>query len=235
MNSTPEILRAGRLTIACLSVTALLACGGGEPGPTSNAEPDAEQLSAHALAQAQRTVIFRSSDKVAIADFVERSAVDPCVLTIIQVVINKGRGRSDGVTTKYKAVNLQGFAANECTGAYEQTFYAGGSEEANVAINESRASARASILINYSSGGVGQGEIDLTWIGGSERSNSTKSISLGANVKLVSKSTDTFRFADVTGSLVIDGDDLLSASHNSGINGYVATYGQATIEIVRTP
>ncbi len=81
---------------------------------------------------------------------------------------------------------------------------------------------------------IRQVEIDLTWSGGFASTDDTKTIKIGPDIKIISKTSSSFRFADtVTGSIVIDGDDYLSSSHRSGINGYTVTRGETTIQIVR--
>jgi hypothetical protein len=239
MNIIHGVVRAGLVALAGICVASLVGCGGGgDAGPTPSAAPDAEKTSARALAASVSTTgeatasagarpvsFIKYNAGVAIGDFVDIAA-DGCTWTFAQITAYPKGSRS--------ALNFQAFIYDYCTGQYGDYFY-GSADDAKVVINEHGAFARATLPLESSAGVIKKVEINLTWNGGVARTDNTKTINIGPDIKIISKTSSSFKFADtVTGSIVIDGDDYLSSSHNSGINGYTVTYGETTIQIVRT-
>jgi hypothetical protein len=235
MRNLHSIVRRGLRVLAGFGITALAACGGGgDAALTATAAPEAEMPSAHALAKSGTSsasvVTYRG--RVAIADFLERSA-DGCTWTYAQIVAGAFLAPGNGSQSVGKDLNVYGFIYDECNGTYD-LFAGGGDPHEKVFIKESGATASGAFMVEFPGGAIKKVEINLSWNGGVARTDNTRTINIGPEVKVISRTTSSFKFADsVTGSIVIDGDDHLSSSHTSGVSGYTVQNGETTIQVVR--
>ncbi len=228
MNTIDRGVRIIRLAVLG-GIASLAACGGGGDGAvTTAAAPSAEMPSVRALAgsRSPSVSVLRFKDEVAIADFLESSS-DGCTWTYAQIVAYGG-GRS-------KDLNVYGLVFDQCVDSYAY-FAAFGDPNAKVVITDHAAFASGVLTGYFPDGSTRKVEIDLAWNGGVARTDDTRTVNIGPNLKLISRTSSSFKFADsVSGSFVIDGKDHLSSGYNSGVTGYTVQNGETTIQIVRQP
>ena len=104
--------------------------------------------------------------------------------------------------------------------------------------NLAAAEVSGNVAMTDNLGNTRHASLALSWQGGVLRRDLFRYDSSTALSRTVLRNLSTLRFSDsVTGSLVVDGVDLLSPSNvtdNSGISGLVAEGSGVSIDIIRT-
>ena len=103
--------------------------------------------------------------------------------------------------------------------------------------NLTAAEVSGNVVVMDNLGNTKQVSLALSWQGGALTRDLFKYVSSTATSRTVLKSLSTLRFSDsVTGSLVVNGVDLLSPSNvtdHSDISGFVAKASGSSIDIIR--
>lgn len=155
----------------------------------------------------------------------------------VEVFAGESFARTDNLRTFTPYLILQIVGYNACT---EESFFMSGSTEQftfTVLGNLAAAEVSGNVVVADIRGNTKHVSLALSWQGGVLRRDLFKYDSSNALSRTVLRNLSTLRFSDsVTGSLVVDGVDLLSPSNvtdNSGISGLVAKVSGASVDIIR--
>ena len=156
----------------------------------------------------------------------------------VEVFAGESFARTDNLRTFTPYLILQIVGYNACT---EESFFMSGSTEQftfTVLGNLAAAEVSGNVVVADEFGNTKHVSLALSWQGGVLRRDLFTYVSSTALSRTVLKNLSTLRFSDsITGSLVVDGVDLLSSSnvtYSSGISGLVAKVSGASIDIIRT-
>ena len=157
----------------------------------------------------------------------------------VDVFAGESVARTDNLrtVTPYLIVQIVGY--NSCTGG-DPFIMSGGTDQFTFTVLGNLAAAEVSgnVVVADNLGNTKHVSLALSWQGGVLRRDLFKYDSSTALSRTVLRNLSTWLFSDsVTGSLVVDGVDLLSPSNvtdNSGISGLVAKGSGVSIDIIRT-
>lgn len=175
-------------------------------------------------------------DNVAYAQYYQYT--DNCNGLSVDVFAGESFARTDNVRTFTPYLILQIVGYNSCTGEF--FFMSGGTDQFTFTVLGNLAAAEVSgnVVVADEFGNTKHVSLALSWQGGVLRRDLFTYVSSTALSRTVLKNLSTLRFSDsITGSLVVDGVDLLSSSnvtYSSGISGLVAKVSGASIDIIRT-
>lgn len=156
----------------------------------------------------------------------------------VEVFAGESFARTDNLRTFTPYLILQIVGFNSCTGE-PPFFMSGGTDQFTFTVLGNLAAAEVSgnVVVADNLGNTKHVSLALSWQGGVLRRDLFRYVSSTALSRTVLRNLSTLRFSDsVTGSLVVDGVDLLSSSNvtdNSGISGLVAKVSGASIDIIR--
>lgn len=179
---------------------------------------------------------FTSQDKVAYAQYWQYTD-GYCNGLAVDVFAFESVARTDNLRIVTPNLIVQAFEYNSCTG--ELFFMSGSTEQFTFTVLGNLAAAEVSgnVAMTDNLGNTRHASLALSWQGGVLRRDLFKYDSSNALSRTVLRNLSTLRFSDsVTGSLVVDGVDLLSPSNvtvASGISGLVAKGIGVSIDIVR--
>ena len=176
-------------------------------------------------------------DKVAYAQYYQYTD-GYCNALAVDVFAGESFARTDNLRTVTPYLIVQVFGYNYCT---DESFFMSGSTEQftfTVLGNLAAAEVSGNVAMTDNLGNTRHASLALSWQGGVLRRDLFTYVSSTALSRTVLKNLSTWLFSDsVTGSLVVDGVDLLSPSNvtdNSGISGLVAKGSGVSIDIIRT-
>lgn len=224
-----------RSMFACAAVAFLGACGGGGSDTASTPSANGEGDRATALAATVYQVITK--DKFAYASYYERT--NYCEEFVVEVFANESRIRWDGTTSLSQAyVRAQLTKYDSCTGVW--TFMSGYTDTDDIRIRHdlTQATARATVEMKDEFDNLKTLVFDLAWSQGELTTDKFKWVIVTPLTRTLIKSDSQLRVSEtVTGTLVLDGADLLATDRpalDRYTQGRVASSGGLFIEITRS-
>ena len=155
----------------------------------------------------------------------------------VEVFAGEGIARRDQNPTFSAQLFVQIVGFNSCTGEF--FFMSGATDQFSFTVlgNLTKAEVSGNVVVMDNFGNTKQVSLALSWQGGALTQNLFKYVSSTAMSRTILKTLSFLRYSDsVTGSLVVDGVDLLSPSNVtdiSGISGFVAKASGSSIDIIR--
>jgi hypothetical protein len=194
-------------------------------------------LSTTAAAQTTVTRVFTRDAWTYAQNF--QTSPDGCESVGIDVFAFKNKVRFNNVSVFMPVIRAQLVSSNFCTGVF--MFLAGDDQAPNIDIKQdlTRATAVGSVVMrdefNYTRALL----VGLTWSGGEISTDKSRTTTTSPFTRYMVRTTASIRNStSITGTLVLDGVDLLAASNpaqSRSISGYVVGAKGSTIDIVRTP
>jgi hypothetical protein len=238
MSAEHGMLAAALASIGCVAVAGLVACGGGgDPSLASGTERTASAKGGPARL-VQRIV---TDGKTAYALYFQ-STNDYCQSLSVETFASLEETRTAGTGGPRSVVphiSVQLVCVNFSLG--EEVFMSGQADAPIVSINDqlTEASARATVVLTDGMRDKGSVSLDMRWSGGVLIfDDKTFSIDTTPYSKTIIKTSGATRSSDsVTGSIVLNGVDLLSPANVTDLSfilGRVSGSGGSTIDIVRT-
>jgi hypothetical protein len=188
-----------------------------------------------AFAQAQVTRVF-TKDRFAYAQYVDTSP-DGCTSSSVEVFASESMTRYNTTDAFFPIIRAQRFAYNFCT--FVLVFMSGANEQPSLSYSKDLSSATASGLVMMTDdfGNPHSIEVNLTWSGGVLTSDKSRTVFTSPRSRTMIKSVSSLRHSEsVTGSLVLNGVDLLGADNPNyvvGVSGFVSSSKGSTIDIIR--
>jgi hypothetical protein len=137
----------------------------------------------------------------------------------------------------FPMLRVQRFTYNFCT--LLLVFMSGANEQPNLSYSKDLSTATASGLVMMTDdfGNPHYIDVNLTWSGGVLTSDKSRTVFTSPRSRTMIKSVSSLRQSDsVTGSLILDGLDLLGTANPNpvgGISGFVSSSKGSTIDIIR--
>jgi hypothetical protein len=220
-----------RSMLAIAALASLCACGGGDPetAPTEIARKEALAASTNG------SIVHRvtTRDKFAYAAYSESFG---CEGFAVELFATKQRIKDDGPPTSWALLFAQLWSVNYCTG--DSSFMSGQTEEGAMKFrnNLGNVTVAGTVVIQDNFGTTKTVSVDLDWNGGVLTADKNKTVTVTPVSRTIVKTVGKFSQSEtITGSLMLDGVELLAANRpgSLGIYGFVAASAGTTIEITR--
>jgi hypothetical protein len=178
---------------------------------------------------------FSSSERFALAQFFAVSA-DGCETLSLQIVANDRASPPDSPAEPPPTLRAELVLFNACTGEFHLATGSTASASVDIRHDLRRATATGTLVLVDESGALHTLQVDLRWTGGALTADRTRMVESSPCSRTFVRVRSAVRDASsVTGSLVLDGVDLLAGGGTMapGIGGFIASGTGSSIEIVR--